>query len=80
MWAIIVTDRHTDPAVYLYNKEASAVSLAREWGLDWGTDWKDSDPEGWAEVNAPEDDARYCWTYSSEGDYIIVVELDDPED
>jgi len=78
MWAIIVVDRHTDPEVTLFKEERKAVAQGMEWATEWGAEWKSRFPESWAEVNSPEDDARYCWTYSPEGDCIIVKEVDDP--
>lgn len=78
MWAIIIVDRHSDPDVKLFHSEANAVDQARSMAASWSLQWKGEHPESWAEFNSPEDDARYCWTYSPEGDYIIVKEVDDP--
>ncbi len=79
LWAIVDCDRHTQPQVHLFKAEESAVATALEWFLEWGAEWKASHPESYAEMNEDIDSAR-MWTYSPEGDYLFVVELDEPEE
>jgi hypothetical protein len=75
MWAIIVVDRHTDPEVTLFTDWSRAVAQAEAWAEEWGSDWKALFPDSWSEHNTPEEHARYCWTYSPEGDHITFAWL-----
>jgi hypothetical protein len=79
LWAVVDCDRHTEPQVTLFKTEEAAVADALESFWEWSEDWKASDPDGWAEMNEDPENAR-MWTYSSEGDYLFVVELDEPEE
>ena len=78
MWAMIIVDRHTDPDVILFRSKDEAVEQARSLAASCGREWKAEYPDSWAEFNTPADDARRCWTYSPEGDHILVKEVDDP--
>jgi hypothetical protein len=79
MYAVVVVDRHSDPDVTLFRTEKAAFQAAESWADEWSKDWRKEYPEDYADCNDLEVGETGGLTYSSEGDYIFVAEVEEPE-
>ncbi len=75
MWAIVDCDRHTEPQIHLFEAEAAANAEMQEWFAEWTSDYVG---EEWLEEAKEDGRVEGVWRYSTEGDYMYVVEIDLP--
>ena len=81
MYAVLITDRHTDPFIELYHSKERARQEARAYANRVIDQWRELEPEAVKRVEALNSEDYYCWSLEG-GDYAVVMEvevMDSPE-